>query len=1024
MKGSLRGVLLGLLLGAATLGAAADHTGKVTLTGVSIPGATVTAKQGEKTLTTITDQGGVYRFTEIADGVWTITVSMAGFETMTREVTLPSSAEGVWELTLLPIEKIVGTLPTPRPVTAPAATPSGSQTRNTSKTPAPAAPQQGFQRAGVSQVSTPPPAPATGDEAPVDPTGIGSAAGLLINGSVNNGATTPFAQPRAFGNNRPNQRSLYSYASGIQLGNSSWDARPYSFTSGDTRRPSYTDAQFLGSFQGPVKIPGLRNRVNVFLGYQGTSDTNSSTQSARMPTDLERQGDFSNSVNALGQPIQIIDPTTGQPFAGNRIDPTRLSREALALLAYYPTPNTEGRYNYQTPLVNTSRSDNASARLGYSINNRHQLQGTIGVQRTSGDSTTLFGFEDAREGYGVDAQVNWSFRLSQFLNMRSRYQYTRSKNTALPFFSGLSNVSGDAGIAGTDQDPLNWGPPSLRFATDMAGLSDGLYSRSLTNVHIVGSEIQSFRGRHTITAGGEFRRIANDVFSQENPRGRFEFTSARSGSDFGDFLLGLPQTASIAYGNADKFYRSNTYAAYVTDDWRMSPSFTMTLGVRWEYESPITERLGRLVNLDVAENFTDISPVSASDPTGTLTGQEFPESLVRPDKGGFQPRLGIAWRPVPGSSLVVRAGYGVYRNSNIYQSIATQLAQQPPLSTSFSIGHSSAHPLTLADAFLVGQTLGQASTLNTFAVDPDLRVSYAQNWQASLQRDLPMSLTVNATYLGAKGSNLMQAFVPNSYPVGFVNPCLTCPTGFRFVVSNGRSIRHAGQVQLRRRLRNGFTSSIQYTLAKSMDNAGSFGGATIDGQALAQNWLDLEAEYARSNFDQRHQIVASFEYTTGAGILGGTLLDGWRGRLFKDWTFTSQITTGSGTPLTPIFFSPLAGTGIIGGTRPSLTGESADPTIDNSYANPLAFTVPASGEWGNAARNSITGPAQFSMNGSVTRTFRVGERMNLDWRLDATNMLNRVTFAGVYTQINSPQFGLPNRTNDMRRLRTSFRLRF
>jgi len=270
----------------------------------------------------------------------------------------------------------------------------------------------------------------------------------------------------------------------------------------------------------------------------------------------------------------------------------------------------------------------------------------------------------------------------------------------------------------------------------------------------------------------------------------------------------------------------------------------------------------------------------------------------------------------------------------------------------------------------------------------------------------------------------MQAFVPNSYPVGFVNPCLTCPTGFRFVVSNGRSIRHAGQVQLRRRLRNGFTSSIQYTLAKSMDNAGSFGGATIDGQALAQNWLDLEAEYARSNFDQRHQIVASFEYTTGAGILGGTLLDGWRGRLFKDWTFTSQITTGSGTPLTPIFFSPLAGTGIIGGTRPSLTGESADPTIDNSYANPLAFTVPASGEWGNAARNSITGPAQFSMNGSVTRTFRVGERMNLDWRLDATNMLNRVTFAGVYTQINSPQFGLPNRTNDMRRLRTSFRLRF
>ena len=111
-----------------------------------------------------------------------------------------------------------------------------------------------------------------------------------------------------------------------------------------------------------------------------------------------------------------------------------------------------------------------------------------------------------------------------------------------------------------------------------------------------------------------------------------------------------------------------------------------------------------------------------------------------------------------------------------------------------------------------------------------------------------------------------------------------------------------------------------------MDNAGSFGGATIDGQALAQNWLDLEAEYARSNFDQRHQVVATFEYTTGAGVLGGTLLDGMKGRLFKDWTFTSQLTTGSGLPLTPTYFSPVGATGIIGASRPSLTGTSLEPT--------------------------------------------------------------------------------------------------
>ena len=149
-----------------------------------------------------------------------------------------------------------------------------------------------------------------------------------------------------------------------------------------------------------------------------------------------------------------------------------------------------------------------------------------------------------------------------------------------------------------------------------------------------------------------------------------------------------------------------------------------------------------------------------------------------------------------------------------------------------------------------------------------------------------------------------------------------------------------------------------------------------------------------------------------------------KGRLLKDWTFTSQVTTGSGLPLTPTYFSPVGATGIIGASRPRLTGTSPEPITDGTYANPEAFAAPAVGEWGNASRNSITGPSQFSMNASVARTFRVGERVNMDWRIDATNVLNRVTFAGVNTQIISPQFGLPNRTNDMRRLRTSFRFRF
>ena len=133
----------------------------------------------------------------------------------------------------------------------------------------------------------------------------------------------------------------------------------------------------------------------------------------------------------------------------------------------------------------------------------------------------------------------------------------------------------------------------------------------------------------------------------------------------------------------------------------------MKLGVRWEYESPMTERFGRLVNLDVAPDFTAVAPVVATDATGMLTGHRIPTSLLRPDKSGIQPRLGIAWRPVPGSSLVVRAGYGIYRNTNVYQSIATCWRSSRRCRRRSASATPPRNPLTLPKGF-VGQTLGIA----------------------------------------------------------------------------------------------------------------------------------------------------------------------------------------------------------------------------------------------------------------------------------------------------------------------------
>ena len=1014
---------------------ASQHAGQVTFGGLPVPGVTVTATQGDTHLVTVTDPQGLYRFADLTDGVWTLRIEMRGFETISLDVTVAAAAPpSMWELKLLPFEAIASSIARATAATlSPANTDVGPKTGATSGSPAtraprtgaptPAKPPAGFQRATVTAATPVDASPPANAASPVTAANPDSAAdGLLVNGSVNNGAASPFAQLAAFGNNRRGARSLYNWGLGVILGNSAWDAHPFSFTGQPTAKPSYNDVQLLSTFGGPIKIPGvIQKRPNLFIAYQRTSNHNATTQAALVPTALERAGDFSQARDLFGQPIQLIDPTTGLRFANNVIPQNRISPQAAALLAYYPQPNVTGANgaDYQAPILVATRQDSVQARMTQVVSAKTQLLGTVGYQRTTTDSMSLFGFQDSSVASSLTTQANWSHRFSPFLTLRLRYQFDGTTNETTPFFADRTNVSGAAGITGNNQDPANWGPPSLIFSSGLFGLTDALPASTHARTHAVSAESVWGHGRHRVTFGGGVHDRHVDVLSQQDPRGTFSFTGTATGSDVADFLLGLPHTSSIAFGNADKFLRGSSSEAYVADDWRLSSVLTINAGVRWEYEAPMTEQFGRLVNLDVAPGFTAVSPVLASDPVGVLTGRQYPDSLLMPDRRGFQPRVGLAWRPVAGSSLVIRAGYGVYRNTSVYQSIDVLLAQQPPLSNTLSVGTNPVNPLTLANGFIASPT----ATLNTFAVDPNLRVGSAQNWQVSAQRDLPRSMTLLTTYSGAKGSHLLQESLPNTYPSGAANPCPTCPAGFIYLTSNGRSIRHAGQVELRRRLRNGLTATLQYTLSKSTDDAGAFTGVSLTGSAIAQDWRHLDAERGPSNFDQRHLVTAQFQYTTGMGVAGGALLTGIKGSLIKGWMLTSQLTAGSGMPLTPVYLTSVTGTGVTGTIRPKLTGgtETVTPGV---YANPSAYTAPAVGQWGDAGRNSITGPAQFGLNAGIARTFPWGERLNLDWRIDATNVLNRVTYAGVSTIVGSPQFGLPMSANAMRRVQTTLRLRF
>jgi hypothetical protein len=977
----MRLFLLASLTGGLLL--AGGHQGVVKFGGLPVPGVSVTASQGTQKFTAITDMEGKYAFAELTGGVWTVQVEMQLFVGQRREVSVADAATPAeWELE-------------PAPTAAPTSA-------------LPAAPRPGFQRAAVTAAAPNRPPPPKPDPTVASELAQRAADGLLINGSVNNGAASPFAQLPAFGNFRRGQRSLYNGSLGVSLNNAVFDARAYSLTGQNTPKPAYSRVQGLFAFGGPIKIPKLlqRNGPNLTLTYQWTRNTNANTQTGLMPTAAERAGDLS------GSPRQILDVTSGAPLPGNLIPASRVSPQARALAALFPLPNfaASNRYNYQVPVVSHLHQDDLQTR-GNKQKRGNFYSANFSWQSVRTDTPDLFSFLDTGSVQSLSTGATYRRSYSPRAFTSFGFQYSRQTTRATPYYAGRQNVSAEAGIAGNNQDSLNWGPPALMFSSGLSPLATSQASLNRNQTSSV--QVDSFlsRARHYLLFGGSHRRQQFNVLSQQDARGTFGFTGAAGGTDLSGFLQGVPDTSSIAFGNADKYLRATINEAYFSDDWRVNPGLTINSGLRWEYWSPVREKYGRLVNLQVGPGYSTATPVvAAQDGTG-----QFP----RRDINNLSPRVAFSWRPLPASSLVIRGGYGIYYDTSVYQGLAMQMAQQAPLSKNLRVANSPERPLTLANGF----GAAGATSAPTFAVDPDFRVGYAQTWQFSLQGDVPAGLQVTATYSGSKGTRSQQQFLPNTVPTGAVNPCLGCPSGFTYLTSNGNSTRPAAQIQARRRLRSGFTASLNYTFAKALDNA-ALGGRGQSQNLIAQNWLDLGAERARSNFDQRHLLTASAQYTSGMGLKGGALASGWAGRLLKEWTLGTEMTAGSGLPLTPVYQSVVLGTGVTGSLRPDFTGAGLYDAPGGLHLNPAALAAPAPGQWGNAGRNSINGPSQFTLNASMGRTFRSSERISLDLRIEATNALNRVTYPSWNTVAGSAQFGLPMMANPMRSVQAVIRMRY
>ena len=847
----------------------------------------------------------------------------------------------------------------------------------------------------------------------------------------------------SFGNGRRNAQNHYNASLQFTLDNSALDARNVSQTGQTTSKPAYAKSSLTATVGGPLKIPHLikTDKINFNLSYSLRRNRNASTTPYTFPTLAEQGGDFSQ-VGSV-----IYDPQTGSPFPNNVIPSSRIVRQAAGLLGFYPAPNFSGasRYNYQTSLASITNQDNINTRLGGSLNTKNQLNGNFSWQRADGTNPSVWltapggtnWFSGSHQN-ATAAGITWTYHFTARIFNRLSYNFSRNTSTSTPYWANRSNLSNSLGITGNDQNPSFWGPPSIGFSnSSISGISDGSTNIGRSQNSRVGDSLIWIHGKHNVTFGADFNRQQNNPISESNARGSFTFTGARTASsatngtggyDFADFLLGLPETSSIAYGNADKYFRNSWIDGYGTDDFRITSQLSLNIGLRWDYQEPVTEKYGRLVNMAVGTAFTTATPVCASTAsllpgaTCTVASQVgLGDALIHSDPRELQPRIGFAWRPFPKHSTKVSGGYGIYYNTSVYSGFAGSMSQQYPISQTL-IDSATTLPLSMANGFIRATT----NSLGTYALDSHFKIGSLQYWQLVAQQDLKAGVIATVTYSANKGTHQQQQFVPNSAPSGSTYSCTipgvtnACPSNFYYVTSGGNSNLQSISGQLMRRFRAGFASNLVYTLAHAIDESGA--GGRGGGGLTAQNWLNLDAERANGNLARRQTLSMNMSYNTGQGLHGGALLNGWKGAVIKGWNLTTNLSVSSGPFETPgIQAKALGGTAIIGPLRAEYTGQ---PLYVNGGLNSAAFVSPAYGQYGNAGRDIITGPTTFNMGASAGRTFRFGERRSADLRFDATNILNHVNYTQYNTTVGAAQFGLLQSPSGMRVFQATLRFRF
>lgn len=791
-------------------------------------------------------------------------------------------------------------------------------------------------------------------------------------------------------------------------------------------------------FGATLGAPLRKNKDFVFGYYEGFRNRQGETQSATVPSDAERTGNFSGLTDPqTGQPVPLINYLSGQPFPNNRIPASMLSQTALNLVQFYPHANA-GPNLFVTTQTAQNTADQGGLRYDHIFNENHQLAAhytrsmssnidplsvaganvpgfpvgeDIGTQSASVSETDVLSgatVNDLRAGFFRNV-----FDTGKPLNRTPPSPLGFNYNSTLPAAEGppFFIVSGYASVG----DPIT-GPRDT--AQNTWQISDSLS-------HVTGS--------HSLKVGGDFMRNQINMTEGIASNGFFVFAPFPASDPFASFLLGAPVVFFQGGGDMNRGLRNIDVGVFAHDEWRITHRLTLNYGLRYEVNTPFVDIRNRMNAWAPGQQ----SKVYPNAPAGLLFPGDpgVPRGIAPVDWKQLMPRVGLAWDPTGTGKTSIRAGYGIFYDG-FTNGVGGPL--QAPLSAlPWTQARQLSAPINFTDPWN-GQnpfsptSFPQPTTVLT--VQNGMLPPYAQNWNFSIQRSLGAYL-LDVRYIGNKGTHLPRMIEANPavYGPGATaenadqrrlyagcpasgGPCDFASVGL--ITDSTNSTYHAGQAALSRRFRSGLGFQASYTFSKTLDYISSFnvvGSAPtlVAGENdLAQNPFDLAAEHGPSLFDARHRFVFSGSYSipfprTAARFARAAL---------AGWQMNAIASFSSGTPFTVYDSANVS----LQGTAPEISGfyssrpdliadPNAGPHTPDQWVSRSAFQrldpTTQAGQFGNEGRNAIRGPGFGDVDFSLLKDLVATERARLQFRAECFNLANHPNFGLPENDLASPNFG-------------------